>query len=55
MSIQIENKEYSSNEIKKNLTTIITHVMSKSAKNNDLANEMARYNSVMTLLVKNEK
>ncbi len=41
--------------IKKDLTTIITHVMSKSAKNNDLANEMARYNSFMTLLEKNEK
>lgn len=55
LDICIENREYTSEEIKHDLSTIANYVMSKSSKNGDLLNEMNRYNSVMNILAKNEK
>ncbi|MBO6232935.1 MAG: hypothetical protein J6I85_06980 [Clostridia bacterium] len=55
LDIQIENRDYSVEEIKHDLSTIANYVMSKSSKNGDLLNEMNRYNHVMNILVKNEK
>ena len=55
LDIQIENRDYSADEIKHDLSTIANYVMSKSSKNGDLMNEMNRYNPVMNILAKNEK
>ena len=55
LDICIEDREYSAEEIKNDLSKIASFVMSKSSKNGDLINEMHRYNPVMTILVNNEK
>ena len=55
LNICIENREYTTEEIKHDLSAIATYVMSKSSKNGDLMNEMNRYNPVMSILTKNEK
>lgn len=48
------DKEYSNDEVKNCVNYIIDHCMSLSSKNNDLANEMRKYDELMNLLIKNE-
>lgn len=49
------DKEYSKEEIKNCVNFVAEHCMSMSSKNNDLRNEMLKYNELMRILVKNEK
>ena len=55
LNVAIEDKEYSSEEIKTTLNELCSHVMSKSSKNGDLSKEMIKYNEIMNTLIKNEK
>lgn len=52
---KIENREYSSEEIRNCETYIANHIMSQSSKNNDIATETIKFNNLMNILVKNEK
>ena len=52
--IEISNKNYSPEEIKKCENDIATHIMSKSLKNMDLAKESVKYSSLMNILVRYE-
>lgn len=49
------NKEYSKDEIKNCINYVADHCMSLSSKNDDLKNEMQKYDELMRILVKNEK
>lgn len=49
------DKEYTKDEIKNCVNFVAEHCMSKSSKNNDLKNEMLKYDELMRILVKNEK
>ena len=49
------DKEYSKEEIRNCVNHIFDYCMSFSRKNNDLSNEMQKYNELIQLLVKNEK
>lgn len=49
------DKEYSKEEIKSCVNFVAEHCMSMSSKNNDLRNEMLKYDELMRILVKNEK
>lgn len=51
----VYDKEYSKEEIKHCVNHIADHCMSLSSKNDDLKNEMQKYDELMKLLVKNEK
>ena len=48
------DKEYTQDEIKHCINFIAEHCMSLSSKNNDLKNEMKKYDELMSILVKNE-
>lgn len=52
--IEISNKNYSSEEIKKCENNIASYIMSKSLKNMDVSNESIRYSDLMEFLIKNE-
>lgn len=54
IGIDIENKEYSSQEIKHCLNEICNHVMSKSSKNGDIAREMIKFEELSNILIKYE-
>ena len=49
------DKEYTKDEVKKCVNFVAEHCMSMSSKNNDLRNEMQKYDELMRILVKNEK
>lgn len=50
----VADKEYSQDEIKHCINFITEHCMSLSSKNNDLKNEMQKYDELMRILVKYE-
>ena len=52
--IEISNKNYSLEEIKKCENNIASYIMSKSLKNMDVSNESIRYSDLMEILIKNE-
>ena len=52
--IEISNKNYSPEEIKKCENNIASYIMSKSLKNMDVSNESIRYSDLMEILIKNE-
>ncbi len=52
--IEISNKNYSPEEIKKCENNIASYIMSKSLKNMDVSNESIRYSDLMDFLIKNE-
>lgn len=52
--IEISNKNYSPEEIKKCENNIAGYIMSKSLKNMDVSNESMRYSSLMEILIKSE-
>ena len=49
------DKEYSKDELKYCINYIADHCMSLSSKNNDLRNEIQKYNELMRILINNEK
>ncbi len=55
LNVAVEDKDYSSDEIKNTLNELCSHVMSQSSKNGDLSKEMIKYNELMNDLIKNEK
>lgn len=55
INYSIEDKEYSSDEIRNCISTISDHCMSLSSKNGDLSKEMLKYDGLMKVLLKNEK
>ena len=54
IGIDIEDKEYSSQEIKYCLNEICNHVMSKSSKNGDISREMIKFSQLSNILIKYE-
>lgn len=52
--IEISNKNYSPEEIKKCENNIASYIMSKSLKNMDVSNESIRYSDLMEFLIRNE-
>jgi hypothetical protein len=52
--IEISNKNYSPEEIKKCENDIANYIMNKSLKNMDVSNESIRYSSLMEILIKSE-
>lgn len=55
ISYNVENREYTQEEIKQCLNIIGEHIMSQSSKNGDLSNELNRFDELVRTLVKNEK
>ena len=55
IGINIEDREYSQEEIKHFQNEVFTHIMSKSSKNNGISNEMNKYNEVANFLINNSK
>lgn len=55
IGIEIEDKNYNTEEIKKCENDIINHIMSKSLKNRDLSRESAKYSNLIDILEKSEK
>lgn len=53
--IEVSNKNYSTEEIKKCENDIANYIMNKSLKNMDVSNESMRYSSLMEILIKSEK
>lgn len=49
------DKDYSKEEINQCINYIADYCMSLSSKNDDLKNEIQKYDELMTLLVKNER
>lgn len=52
--IEISNKNYSPEEIKKCENNIASYIMSKSLKNMDVSNESIQYSDLMEFLIRNE-
>ena len=48
--VKVENREYSPEEIKHDETIVANHIMSKSSKNGDLANETIKYTQLINIL-----
>ena len=55
MDYKIENKEYSTEEIKQCGIYVANHIMSLSSKNGDISKEIIKCNELMNILAKNEK
>ena len=51
--IKVEDREYSVDEIKKDIAKISSYIMSKSIKNGDIAKAQAEYMPVINVLQKN--
>ena len=51
LGVEIEDRNYSTEEIKKCENNIATHIMSKSLKNMDLAKESVKYSSLTNILL----
>lgn len=54
LGVEIEDRNYSTEEIKKYENNIATHIMSKSLKNMDLAKESVKYSNLMNILARYE-
>lgn len=54
LGVIIEDRNYSTEEIKKCENNIATHIMSKSLKNMDLAKESVKYSNLMNILARYE-
>ncbi len=52
--VKIEDRNYSTEEIKKCENNIATHIMSKSLKNMDLAKESVKYSSLTNIFARYE-
>ena len=52
IGIEIEDRNYTIEEIKKCENNIATHIMSKSLKNMDLAKEYVKYSNLMNILAR---
>lgn len=52
IGIEIEDRNYTIEEIKKCENNIATHIMSKSLKNMDLAKESVKYSTLMNILAR---
>ena len=52
IGIEIEDRNYTIEEIKKCENNIATHIMSKSLKNMDLAKESVKYSNLMNILAR---
>lgn len=50
----VEDRNYTTEEIKQNLDKIASHIMSKSSKNGDLNKEIVNYNDLINTLVRNQ-
>ena len=51
LGIVIEDKDYSKEEIKYFENEVFTHIMSKSSKNNEISNELNKYNELANILI----
>lgn len=51
--IKVENKEYSPEEIKKDIVNIGNYIFSKSSKNGDIARAQVKYMPLISILQKN--
>lgn len=51
--VKVENKEYSSEEIKRDIVDIGGYIISKSSKNGDIAKTQAEYMQLLNVLQKN--
>ena len=49
----LENREYSSDEIKRDIVDISNYIMSKSSKNGDIAKAEVQYMPLVNILQKN--
>lgn len=54
MDYQIENREYSPEEVKQCELYITNHIMSHSSKNGDISKEIIKCNELIDILIKNE-
>lgn len=54
LGVEIKDRNYSTEEIKKSENNIATHIMSKSLKNMDLAKESVKYSNLMNILARYE-
>lgn len=54
LNIIIENRDYSTEEIKQCENVITSHIMSQSSKNGDLSREIFKYNEIVDKLMKSE-
>lgn len=54
LGVKIEDRNYSTEEIKKCENNIATHIMSKNLKNMDLAKESVKYGNLMNILARYE-
>ena len=52
IGIEIEDRNYTIEEIKKCENNIATHIMSNSLKNMDLAKESVKYSNLMNILAR---
>lgn len=50
--IKVENREYSADEIKKNINDISDYIISKSSKNGDIAKAQTEYMPLINFLQK---
>lgn len=51
-NVKVENKEYSVEEIKKDITEISSYIMSKSSKNGDINRAQVEYMPLINILQK---
>ena len=51
--VKVEDREYSADEIKKDITEISSYIMSKSSKNGDIAKAQTEYMPLINVLQKN--
>lgn len=54
MDYQIENREYSPEEVKPCELYVTNHIMSLSSKNGDISKEIIKCNELIDILIKNE-
>lgn len=54
IGVEIEDKNYSVEDIRKCENEIITHIMSKSLKNMDLTKESKKYSKLIDILTRYE-
>ncbi len=51
IGINIEDREYSKEEVKHFENEVFTHIMSKSSKNNGISVELSKYNELASILI----
>lgn len=51
--VKVEDREYSSDEIKRDIVDISNYIMSKSSKNGDIAKAEVQYMPLVNILQKN--